>query len=124
MLLLSAIIFVVTGLLFAGLAIPLWRRRVAPNAWYGLRVRATFVDEDVWYDANESSGRDLFWLGVVIAGLSLALVPVPVVDGTQHLTTLLAVTLIGSFLLAWIGIARANRLLRERRTASGSEEVA
>ena len=50
-----AVVFALTGLLLAGLAVPLMRRRVPPNGLYGLRVAATFADEEVWYEANARS---------------------------------------------------------------------
>ena len=47
------------NLLFAGLSVllvlvslPLLFRRIPPNAFYGLRVPATYADEWVWYEAN------------------------------------------------------------------------
>lgn len=37
-----------------------------PNRWYGLRLPATFADEQVWYDANAVGGRDMMLLGAVL----------------------------------------------------------
>ena len=59
------VLFVSVGLLLIMLAIPLIRRRVPPNDWYGVRIAATFADEWVWYEANARSGRDLLILGIV-----------------------------------------------------------
>ena len=57
-------------ILFSGIGVvsivsglPLARRRVRPNRWYGLRIPATFADEHVWYEANAACGRDLVLLG-------------------------------------------------------------
>jgi len=58
------LLFWLLGLLFIGLAIPLLRRRVRPNALYGLRVQETLENEEVWYEANARSARDLLWIGV------------------------------------------------------------
>jgi hypothetical protein len=52
-------LLVVSGPLLLLLAIPLWFRRVPPNALYGVRTRATLADETLWYDVNASCGRDL-----------------------------------------------------------------
>ena len=57
------------GLLFVALAVPLILRRVPPNALYGLRVRATFADDDVWYEANVRSARGLLVIGILMAAL-------------------------------------------------------
>jgi hypothetical protein len=59
------VMFVGAGLLLMLLAVPLARRRVRPNRWYGLRLRATFADERIWYDANAASGREMAVFGAV-----------------------------------------------------------
>ncbi|MBE2187195.1 MAG: SdpI family protein [Rhodothermales bacterium] len=76
----SAILLVTfgfSGLLMIALGVPLVRRRVKPNAFYGFRFRDTLADERVWYDVNEAGGRDLVRLGVLqfVGGLPLAFVP-------------------------------------------------
>lgn len=112
---LSPMIFVVVGVLFIALALPLMYRRVKPNWLYGVRVRATFADERVWYEANARSGRDMLLLGVLICLLAVAL---PFVSGLMPLAAiviLIAVTFFGTLAMAFIGISRANRLLRERQ---------
>jgi hypothetical protein len=58
------LLFPVLGLLLVVLGWPMAARRVRPNRWYGLRVPATFADEQVWYDANAVAGREsapAFW---------------------------------------------------------------
>lgn len=66
-----------SGLLMIALGVPLVRRRVGPNALYGVRFRDTLADERVWYDVNEAGGRDLVRLGAIqlAGGLPLAFVP-------------------------------------------------
>lgn len=107
-------IAVASSLLFIALAIPLMLRRVPPNAWYGLRVAATFEDDSVWYEANARSGRDLLLLGTSLLVLALLMPVVPVSEAT-YLLFWSSVTLAGCVLLAVAGWRRANRLLRERR---------
>ncbi len=41
------ILYVVTGVLLAGLAVPLIKRKVPPNNWYGFRVKATLENEAI-----------------------------------------------------------------------------
>ena len=55
------------------LAIPLILRRVPPNPLYGLRVPATYKDDQVWYDANAASGRDFVIFGVCMTLLTIVL---------------------------------------------------
>ncbi len=99
-----------TGVLFMVLSIPLIRRRVKPNVWYGLRVRATFEDEWVWYEANARSAQGLLAIGAVMTGLAFA----PVGPLVWVAVVIVAV-------LAWAGwsVRLANRLLRDREAKRG-----
>lgn len=56
-----------TGLLLVLLAIPLIRRRVAMNRWYGVRIPKAYVSEANWFAINEVGGRWLAGAGVVLA---------------------------------------------------------
>jgi hypothetical protein len=51
------------GLLLAALAIPLMRKVVPPNRWYGFRIPLTLQDRQTWYAANAWAGRRLLFLG-------------------------------------------------------------
>jgi hypothetical protein len=51
------------GLLLAGLAIPLIRKVVPPNRWYGFRIPLTLQDRQIWYTVNAWAGRRLLILG-------------------------------------------------------------
>ena len=57
--------YVGAGLLLIGLSVPLIRRKVRPNAWYGFRVRQTLADPDTWYAANAYAGKWLLGVGVI-----------------------------------------------------------
>jgi uncharacterized membrane protein len=61
----------ISGLVLAAAGVPLMLRRVAPNRWYGIRLRSTLADEGTWYEVNERSGRDLLLVGVAVVVLSL-----------------------------------------------------
>lgn len=111
------LLFVLVGLLLVALAVPLLMRRVKPNRFYGLRVPATFADEQVWYQANAASGRDLLAFGLATVALAIVLGLLPIAPATY--TMVLAGALAaGAIALAVIGWRRANRLLRERHRAS------
>lgn len=66
-------LFVVNGLLLIGLAIPLIRRRVKPNPWYGFRTAKTMSSEAIWYEANAYAGRWLLWVGIVFVAAAIGL---------------------------------------------------
>ncbi|HYG62104.1 MAG TPA: SdpI family protein [Thermoanaerobaculia bacterium] len=108
------LLFAGIGLLLIGLSVPLIRRRVKPNALYGLRVPATFADEWVWYEANARSGRDLLLLGTLqIVAASLPLW-IPGLSEAAYALTNAGLVGIGALLLCIVGWLRANRLLREQ----------
>ena len=67
----TSLAFVFVGLTFIALGVPLVRRRIPRNRWYGFRVPKTFASEQVWYDANEIAGRDLVVAGAVVAATAL-----------------------------------------------------
>lgn len=88
-------VFLLVGILFVGLAIPLVRRKVPPNQLYGLRVPATLESEAVWYEANARSGRDLLWLGIGIIVASSVLYVIPWSESGHYLVICVSVVLVG-----------------------------
>jgi hypothetical protein len=70
-------LYVGAGLLLMGLAVPLIRRKVRPNAWYGFRVRQTLADPDIWYAANAYTGKHLLVVGVITVLTAVGLYRVP-----------------------------------------------
>lgn len=116
----SSAILVGVGVLIALLAIPLVRRRVAPNWLYGLRVRATFADESVWYDANERSGRTLLALGAATIGIGLGNMLVPAPISQSYFLAGVFALVVGTIAAAIDGWRYANQLLRERTQRSDS----
>jgi uncharacterized membrane protein len=60
-----------SGLVLIGAGLPLMRRRVPPNPWYGIRIPSTLADERTWYAVNERSGRDLLILGITVVVVAL-----------------------------------------------------
>ena len=112
------ILFSVVGLVSVVVGLPLARRSVRPNRWYGLRVPATFADEHVWYEANAVTGRDLMLLGAVLLLLALGLPRVATISRGAYAVTCTIVLVIGSMISTVRGWRLANRLLRERGTES------
>ena len=114
----QALILVLFGFLLVGVAIPLIKRRVKPNGFYGLRVPATFADEWVWYEANAKFGRDMIVYAAYVAVAGCALLFVPEADGSRWVLIVGISIAVGAIIMAAIGWRRANRLLRERRETS------
>ena len=90
------------------------RRKVKPNALYGLRVRATFADDQVWYEANAASGRDLIRVGMLQIVFAIALGLVPGIRGHGYALANAAFVLVSTLLAALVGWRRAGRLLARR----------
>ena len=65
------VMYIVSGLLLSGLAVPLICRKIPPNRWYGFRVRRTMENEAVWYAVNEFSARRLLWVGIVTVAAAI-----------------------------------------------------
>ena len=107
-----------TGCVIIALAIPLLLRRVPPNHFYGLRIPATLQDEQVWYAANAASGRDMLVLGLLVLLMAVVRPWFAWRADTYLLGWSMAVA-VGMIVLAFVGWARANRMLRERQREPG-----
>src|SRR5205809_7529 len=74
------VLFVCSGLLLAGLSIPLILGKIGPNPWYGFRVKRTLSDPVVWYTVNAYSAKWLLAVGIVNVVSAVALYFVPDID--------------------------------------------
>ena len=74
--------------------IPLARRKIPPNAWYGFRVRRTLADPALWYEINAHAGRSLIGAGIAIASISLALAFIPVIGERAYAVCCATVSLV------------------------------
>ena len=61
------VMYLLEGLVLMLVSRPMIRRRVSPNHFYGFRTPKTLSSPDIWYPANEFSGRRLFAAGAAIA---------------------------------------------------------
>src|SRR4051812_21870756 len=74
------ILFVLEGLLLAGLSLPLILGKVGPNRWYGFRVRQTLDDPAVWYPVNAFAAKGLLCVGLGTSLVAALLYLVPGMD--------------------------------------------
>jgi hypothetical protein len=114
------IVFPALGALLVALGWPMAARRVRPNRWYGMRVPATFANEQVWYDANAVAGRDMMALGAALMLLGLGLPRVTNLPGSTYSGICAGLLGVGSLVLTARSWRIANRLLRERRADPGA----
>ncbi len=71
------VLYLGSGLLLSVLAIPMIRRKIGPNAWYGFRVPQTFADPETWYAANAYAGKYLLGTGIITVLAALGFYRVP-----------------------------------------------
>jgi uncharacterized membrane protein len=62
-----AIIHVIVGLIIIGVSLPLVKRKIKRNQWYGIRIPEAFKSEERWLEINQFGGRLMMRLGFVIA---------------------------------------------------------
>ena len=74
------VLFVCSGLILVGLAIPLIMGKIGQNPWYGFRVRRTLSDPVVWYAVNAYSAKWLLAVGIVNVVAAVVLYYVPDID--------------------------------------------
>jgi hypothetical protein len=67
------LIFLGSAVITIALGLPLKKRKIKPNWFYGFRTPATLKDEALWYDVNEKAGHDLVMIGNVLAVLAAAM---------------------------------------------------
>ena len=71
------VLFLVSGLLQVGLALPLMAEKIKPNLWYGFRVKQTMEDPALWYAVNRYGAKRLLVSGLIFAAASVSLYFVP-----------------------------------------------
>jgi uncharacterized membrane protein len=93
----SHLLYLYTGVgaLFVVLAVPLMRRLVGPNHWYGFRVPQTLNNRDVWYEANAYAGKGFCWLGFALVAVALVFYWVPGVSPREYKAVCTAVLMVG-----------------------------
>jgi uncharacterized membrane protein len=75
----------------AVISIPLILGKITPNGFYGFRVRKTIEDPEIWYTANEFSGKSLLIAGLVMALSAFGLSFVPGIALDIYAYTVLSV---------------------------------
>ncbi|MFH1074862.1 MAG: SdpI family protein [Candidatus Firestonebacteria bacterium] len=65
------------GFLIIILCIPLVKRKIKMNRWYGMRIPKSFKSEENWYKINEYGGRIfIYWsIPIVLIGIISLFLP-------------------------------------------------
>ena len=95
----AIISYILVGLVFIIIAIPLVQNKIKPNNFYGFRTRKTLSDPKIWYPANAYAARWLIAMGVicVLSAVGFVLVPFIVLESYLGITIGL---IIGGFILS------------------------
>ena len=116
----SLIIIFSTGILFSILAIPLMKRKVKMNNWYGIRIPQTMEDENVWYEVNAAMGKYIFSWGIFISVLSLYFFLNPTSPGYLMIYVLIGVMIAGAILLVILSYKIADKVRLKDYNNNGS----
>ena len=91
---------IIVGLLLIILCVPLVKRKIKMNKWYGMRYPEAFKSEEDWYRINEYGGRIfIYWTipSVLIGVIVLFLPPLgntaikSLLRGSIAVTTVMAI---------------------------------
>ena len=105
--------YVIFGLLLAGLSVPLLLGKIPPNGWYGFRVPSTLYDADLWYKVNRYMARWMLLAGIitVVGAVALFFVPGLSVDAYAWLCLLVfAAAFVPGLVLSFRYLRRLQRV--------------
>ena len=60
------LIFILVGVIEILLGLPLLYEKIKPNWFYGFRLPKTVNNEDIWYNINKYTAKDMIISGIVI----------------------------------------------------------
>ena len=69
--------------LFIALSIPLMKRKVKMNGWYGVRIPKAFESEKNWYKINAYGGKRLMIWSSALALIGIAAFFIPLDQGSS-----------------------------------------
>lgn len=70
-------LYLLGGLLLAGLSVPLMAGKIKPNPFYGFRVSQTLAQPELWYSINAFFAKRSFAVGVVQSLAAIAFYFIP-----------------------------------------------
>ena len=114
--------FFVVGLLISGISIPLIKRRIPINNWYGVRLPNTMKDKDSWYETNYRAGKLLFILGLIISLVSSVFCFIISVDAVTYSIIMSLITLVGTIVLMVKSIMIANNITKQNKVQAVEEK--
>lgn len=104
------ITFLAVGLLYIAVGIPLWRRSIPRNQWYGLRCPDSLSSDEVWYESNAACGRQFVWLGAALMVVAGALTVFEWRTPDDYALAMCGVLVFSTVVLAFWGLATAREI--------------
>ena len=109
------IIFLFVGLIFVGISIPLLKRKVPINNWYGVRLPNIMKDENVWYETNYKSAKLLLKFGIAISFMSIIVGLIPQIDSQFYTLILTIFVLVGTVFIAIKSSMIGNKIYKANK---------
>jgi hypothetical protein len=109
--LLTAPLFILTGLLLVLISVPLMRRQIGRGS-VGLRTDKTLSSDAVWYPANEYAGKWMFGMGVVQLAIAIWTLSVPFVrdNFVLYAGVNTIILLVGTITMSLVSVAYSEKL--------------
>ncbi len=89
--------FLMIGILYVVLGLPLFFQKVKRNGLYGFRIEKTLSDDKYWYPVNKSSGKWFVICGIVILIAALML-PLFSLDKMSFFYVMIILVILGTLL--------------------------
>lgn len=111
------LLFITTGLLIAGLSIPLICRKIPMNRFYGVRFRQSFKSPENWYEINSYGGKLMLLstVPVFLVGIAGLFLPASPLVTAYFVAAALAAILPPMILATILSYFRARAIDRKNR---------
>jgi uncharacterized membrane protein len=109
-----ALDYIISGIIVIAVSLPLIKRKIKMNTFYGFRIKAAFESEQLWYDINAYGGRMLIRFGSVILIAGLIGISLPRKFWLIYAFASLAVILVGLFITVFKALRYAAQLKKPR----------
>ncbi|MFA5375345.1 MAG: SdpI family protein [Dehalococcoidia bacterium] len=76
------------AVLFIAISIPLVKRKVKMNPWYGVRIPKSFESEENWYKINAYGGKRLMVWSSLLVLISIATFFIPLDENSSGVSAL------------------------------------
>lgn len=114
----GTLLALILGVAFIVLGYPLYKERIGPNDYYGLRIPQTHNNSDIWYPVNARSGKHFMIAGALLFFLGAVSTFIAATEDQQNIVMFLATVLaLGGALYSGItGYLMARSMAARKRS--------